>query len=295
MATYYIATTGNDTTGNGTEATPWLTISKAYTGSTAGDTIVMAAGTYTWATATMTNRTLQGASATTTFIAGASTNGQKTWTLGGTFTVNDVTFTTNGRNDGTAYNTGLIGTNSTSSTLTFARCIFTNLSIGGTFFNGSNLGASSIFGLGVGGTASSIILDGCLVHGIVHNVGTSVSGVFSTHQGSGTGTSSVTCRNSTFYFGATGSYRVTHFEGLYLGLAPTITLTNCIVQNDSGGTQTWAGGNVNPIISYSCYYLMTGTVTATNSVTSNPLLIDPDNADFRLRPDSPCIDTGTII
>ena len=45
---YYIATTGNDTTGDGTSGTPWLTLAKACTSVAAGShTINIAAGTYT--------------------------------------------------------------------------------------------------------------------------------------------------------------------------------------------------------------------------------------------------------
>lgn len=47
MATYYISPSGNDTTGDGTTGTPWLTINKANTESAIGDTIILKAGTYT--------------------------------------------------------------------------------------------------------------------------------------------------------------------------------------------------------------------------------------------------------
>jgi parallel beta-helix repeat protein len=44
--TYYISPTGNDTTGNGTISSPWLTIKKAQTYLTAGDTLYARGGTY---------------------------------------------------------------------------------------------------------------------------------------------------------------------------------------------------------------------------------------------------------
>ena len=46
MADYYVATTGNDTTGTGSGAAPWRTLGKALTSTGAGDTILMVAGTY---------------------------------------------------------------------------------------------------------------------------------------------------------------------------------------------------------------------------------------------------------
>jgi hypothetical protein len=46
MATYYISTTGDDTTGEGTYENPWLTLSKAHTESSDNDTIFFLNGTY---------------------------------------------------------------------------------------------------------------------------------------------------------------------------------------------------------------------------------------------------------
>ena len=45
-ATYYVATTGNDMTGDGSMGTPWLTIQKAADSVSAGDTVLIMPGTY---------------------------------------------------------------------------------------------------------------------------------------------------------------------------------------------------------------------------------------------------------
>ena len=45
--TYYVATTGNDTTGDGSSGTPWKTIQRGVWDLTAGDVLNIAAGTYT--------------------------------------------------------------------------------------------------------------------------------------------------------------------------------------------------------------------------------------------------------
>lgn len=45
-ATYYVATTGNDTTGNGSIGTPWRTCTKAMANIAAGDTVYFRGGTY---------------------------------------------------------------------------------------------------------------------------------------------------------------------------------------------------------------------------------------------------------
>jgi hypothetical protein len=46
MSTYYISTTGNDTTGSGTSVNPWKTLYKATSTVTSGNTIYVSAGTY---------------------------------------------------------------------------------------------------------------------------------------------------------------------------------------------------------------------------------------------------------
>ena len=45
-ATYYVATTGNDTTGDGSFSLPWKTIGKAASVMVAGDTTYIRGGTY---------------------------------------------------------------------------------------------------------------------------------------------------------------------------------------------------------------------------------------------------------
>jgi hypothetical protein len=47
MPTYYVAKTGNDTTGDGSKENPWATMAKAEASGANGDTVHVAAGTYT--------------------------------------------------------------------------------------------------------------------------------------------------------------------------------------------------------------------------------------------------------
>lgn len=44
--TYYVATTGNDSTGDGSSGSPWLTINKGVTSISGGDTLIIKDGTY---------------------------------------------------------------------------------------------------------------------------------------------------------------------------------------------------------------------------------------------------------
>ncbi len=45
-ATYYVATNGNDTTGDGSSGNPWATLQKAVNTMVAGDTTIVKDGTY---------------------------------------------------------------------------------------------------------------------------------------------------------------------------------------------------------------------------------------------------------
>lgn len=47
MATWYVAGTGNDSSGNGSSGSPYRTLTKAYSVMAAGDTVIMRNGTYT--------------------------------------------------------------------------------------------------------------------------------------------------------------------------------------------------------------------------------------------------------
>ena len=62
-ATIYVATTGNDTTGDGTVGNPCATVQKGVTSANAGDTISVASGTYAGQVSIAKSITLQGAQA----------------------------------------------------------------------------------------------------------------------------------------------------------------------------------------------------------------------------------------
>jgi parallel beta-helix repeat protein len=57
-STWYVATTGSDSTGDGSEGTPWQTIQHAIDQSSAGDTIIVHDGTYAGATVNKANLTI---------------------------------------------------------------------------------------------------------------------------------------------------------------------------------------------------------------------------------------------
>jgi len=56
---------------------------------------------------------------------------------------------------------------------------------------------------------------------------------------------------------------------------------------------------INYTFSNNCFHDLSGGITSntpnTNGITSDPLIIDLDNGEFHLRPDSPCLDAGVIL
>jgi hypothetical protein len=64
-------------------------------------------------------------------------------------------------------------------------------------------------------------------------------------------------------------------------------MANCILWD--GGDEIWNNDGSTIDITYSD---VQGGYPGPGNINADPLFIDPDNGDFRLSPDSPCIDAG---
>lgn len=297
MSTYYIATTGNDTTGNGTSGNPWLTLDKGLTGSTAGDTLVFAAGTYSKTTVSVcTNRTIQGAtggSATSTtgwtvFSGGGSTGGFSQ--VAGTTNYYNIWFTNVVR--GNTQN-GFIGT-SGSATTTVRACRFSNMTVASHSNYAGLIGSTDFVANTVYLTISSCVFDDIQCY-MNYNANYTLFG----GRGKAVG-SYVRFYNNTCSF-RTEALRPGFLFGGYNGDSCDYSIKNSIFKNSCSGISiicATPGTFTNGFNMNNCCYNGTFTttgITATSCTTSDPLLIDENNADFRLRPTSPCIATGTIL
>jgi len=282
MASYYIATTGNDSTGAGTLVSPWLTISKAFNSSTANDTINVAAGTYTWVSQTFTsNRTIQGAGNTTTIFTGA--DAAIAWNIntnGVSMTINDMTFKNSITTSSYVFwnNTGV---GSTNMNWTFNRIIFKDLA--------TSSSSRAIFGFSESGGATDmdIMFNTCLFDNMYLVGSPSACEFLNLSQGTGQVLSFTNC---TFY--VTGGTIVTWWVVV---ATVTFTVKNCIFYNTSG-TNITLNSSGTPTFSYNCTYTnWTSVPSGTANITSDPLLVSPTTGNFNLRPTSPCIDTGVLV
>ncbi len=296
MATVYISPTGSNSN-SGTYASPWLTLAYAYTNTTTSDTIYFMNGTHTWLSATMTSRTFQGESPTLTIVSAGSYTGNIRWLLTN-LTINDMTFTYNGITGTTncIFGGSVVGG---VSTYTLNRCILHDLV---TWEDAAriDLGSGAVFGSAYSSNSTdAVTLNSCLVYDI-RRTSTCTNGYIFVGTTSGAQAGSVTCFNTTFAFTATGTSALTRFIYSYNSAAiPTVTLTNCILRNGGGGTMTFYlnsyGAAPTYTVTYCDNYLMSGVPAGTGNITTDPLFIDPNNGNFKLRPLSPALETGTLI
>jgi hypothetical protein len=268
MATYYInADTGNDTTGDGSQGNPWLTLSKANSSSASGDTIFCQNSTSPYSISgtisfsqdkivigeskeqvVFTNNNTS--SAVFYFSVGAAVN----------VIIRNISFsniTSSGSYNGLWRNSG---------TASFENCIFSGL-VGSTI-----LGVSS-------GTWN---ITSCLFYNFTGNPFHYRSGaLFNVYN------NVIIFENSTpnSLFGQ-------------LDTGAGSNLKNNIFLNISEANVRFDFGNT-PILSCVTNCLSTGFINLptdlTNLTNTDPLFIDAANRNYNLSPSSPCIDAGTLI
>lgn len=285
MAAYYISGTGNDSTGNGTLATPWLTVSKAFNSSAANDTIwcVASGGNTTLASQTWTsNRTIRGYPAGTRAALDAAA-GNADWILNSTFTLTMIDLVFQNVVKG-ATGVGLFGsTYNNTWTWNFTNCIFKTITV---------KSGNPIFGHGQTDGGGAYNLTDCLFDDIIEDGAAANSALsFSVNA---TNTRVYTLTNCTFSFRTTGSTALDYIWYQAGSGAVTVIYKNCIIRCAVAKNHN-LGGTFTNSATYSDFYQVTGAPSGTGTITSDPLFMDDVNRNFNLRPSSPCIDTGVIV
>jgi hypothetical protein len=281
MATVYISPTGNDTTGNGTYALPYLTIQKAIAMTVANDTIILKNGTYTWVTTTFSPRTYA-AETNNLAILDAALGNPYCALASGTTNFIGINFINNTQ---TAIG-GIFRSSAFGGTLTFTNCIFRK----NTVFSNNNYSSTFLY---IGSGTGTIIFANCLFDDLISNVASGICSVIGMET-----SNSLTMTNCVFYLKQTNGYK---FTQLFMANASvfTITMKNCIIVNATGAatvySQVYTGGSFINNVTYNCTNNITNFPAGTGNITSDPLFVDAPNSNFNLRPTSPCIDTGNLV
>jgi len=127
---------------------------------------------------------------------------------------------------------------------------------------------------------------GCLIYNISINTALNNNGIFGVYYASAGRTG--TAKNCTFYLPAATYPLPIIVTG---GTAGTLNFQNNIFYT---GTARSFGGAVGTFNNNSTYNF-TSVPAGTNNITADPLFVDAANANFNLRPSSPCLDTGILI
>lgn len=295
MATWYVnSDTGNDSTGNGSSGSPWKTLSKAVSASNGNDTIQLQAAVATYDLVTWSGRNVVGASPATCVLDGGGATKDIEF-IGTVSTISNVTIQNiNHTSTGTAiFNNG----GSTDATLSFTNVIFKSITFDGDYSQGKAGMFSDSPNLG----KINVNLASCVFNDVYPRTGWTHPAILSTGRG---GVHTVT--NCVFYCRTAGGNLLQAICGTAsAGGGQTVVFKNCIFYNNTGSAikisdTTW-GTTVLTGSVYNCLYAASGSWTnqgalsgATGNVTSDPLFIDSVNANFRLRPTSPCINAGTL-
>ncbi len=280
MATYYLnADTGNDSTGAGTSASPWLTVAKALTVTTNGDTIYLQNSIthFTWASVNIyVTLTIQGQS-----IAGAVLDAGGTyasWGLNNNITLLNLRFTNNIVTSAGTYRQFACG----SITITATNCQWDNCVV----YNDGGTGNGGLF------NAADLVFNctSCIFANITGFYDVNAKNCLI--RCSGTLTANFT--NVTVFLNGTAT---TNLPYVFDPSSIYATLLNCIFQNSGAGTVYLNQYTVySQSLTYCNFYGITpyNLTAGTGCISADSLFVDPANNNFNLRPTSPCISTGTI-
>jgi len=287
MATWYInADTGNDTTGDGSSGNPWLNVSKAHTMASSGDTIVCMDSTadYAFGNQTFTkNLTVTGQQddASGARFYGAYTLRQ--WnTSPATVVLNVSKLTFYGSPRPTSYNNNISTHQGIIDSCVFYDSSSTSATTAAPGFVGTDILSGS--------EVNDLTISNCLFYGMT-GTNPTVTGGHHTSGANDTGT--FLFEGNTIYIDGVYSYATPTIVGVYSWGSITPTFRNNIIYCAVDGVDFVRSGQAGLFTYYNNSTYNVGNVsTGSNNITTDPLLIDPKNANFKLRPGSPAFGIG---
>lgn len=291
MATYYLnADTGVDS-GAGGAGAPWLTLAYAMTHSVTNDTIIFQDSTATYAmpdypwNTPIGARTLSAAAVGDAVIdaGGAS----RTWNLVGTgLTLNLENLIFQNIVNTTSYHMFGLGYTGTYGTFNMTRCILRNSTNLSNFIGDNDLSNA---------TYGTINLNSCILGPIGRN-GAGYSAIITMKSSNCIGATINNCTIVSNAYGGTPIASIVPAGGG--GYSYNLFWKNTIIYCTTVHPYQPSGYAVGHTVDYCCFYNVSGGVaipTGSGNLTSDPLLVDYANANYKLRPTSPCIGTGTIL
>ncbi len=239
-----------------------------------GDTINCLAGNYTWVSqAFLSSRNVVGAGYATTIFDGAAAN--VSWNSSATLAISGITF----KNAVAASNSQPFQLQANGASISLTNCSITATTISGWGIFGTNNGITQ---------PASFSLTGCLIVNCVNGAGGN-DALFSDQA---VVVCTLALTNNTIYTNQTNAATLP----MYFFITWHVTYTNNIIYNANGVNKGWAlasavveTGSNNDILGFS------SAPSLTAQISTDPLFVDATNANFNLRPTSPCIGAGTVI
>ena len=72
-------------------------------------------------------------------------------------------------------------------------------------------------------------------------------------------------------------------------------VVNNILYNPTGQSINYLSRPIDTVIDYNCYFTRFGETPGGNSIVADPRFVNLEKRQFALRPESPCIDAGTVV
>lgn len=289
---YYLnADTGNDSTGDGSSSSPWLTLSKAHTSASDGDTIICqeSTATYSFVNQIFTkDLKVEGVNDDASGVVFDGGGIASRWYANRSTTVayevRKITFQ-NIQTPGAGQYMCIIGCMH----LVAENNVFRNIKSGSS--NGST-GSAGIVGTEYlsGANDHAVLIQNNLFYDLN---GGNTTLYISLHTNGGNDTGYVYWYGNTVI--ATNTYTTPNFFVVSTIGSLDFQIKNNVFYTDSSVAMVASGSALNGYFDNNLTFNCTNVPTGTDNITDDPLFVDAPNDNYNLRPTSPCFKAGVLV